>query len=324
MKKIYLFITLFVLSITGKSQVSSYGFNQFSGTYSAISGGTVFGNTSSDDQYFVDPSIPLGGFTATGPGIPICFNFVYNGTVFDVIGIQNNGWISFGNSTITPNPVDMNTFSYYQPISQSSSAPSTLQNLVSALAHDIQGQTGSSLRVQTLGTAPNRTCVIQFANYRRYNATGDNLHFQIRLSETSNNVTVVYGTFTSASTGSSAEVGLRGITNTDFNNREVTTPNIWATSNAGTFNSDAINYDNTLTPNSGQTYQWTPPPLCTGTPSSGISSISTPSGCPNATFVLNATNLSSASGLAYQWQSAPSASGPWSNITNDHLSQTSS
>src|ERR1041385_1190443 len=125
MKKIYLSLILFVLVITGRSQVSSYGFNQFSGTYSAISGGTVFGNTSSDDQYFVDPSVPLGGFTSTGPGIPIGFNFVYNGSVFNVMGIQNNGWISLGNSTITPNPVDMSNSSYYQPISQVSDRKST-------------------------------------------------------------------------------------------------------------------------------------------------------------------------------------------------------
>ncbi len=316
MKKIYMFLAALVITITSKSQVSSYGFNQFSGSYSAITGGTVFGTTTSDDQYFVDPSIPAGGFTSTGPGIPIGFNFVFNGTTFDVVGIQNNGWISLGNSTITPDPVDMSTFSNYQPISNGSSAPPTLQNLISALAHDLQGQTGSSLRAQTIGTAPNRTFVVQFTNYRRYLGSGDSYDFQIRLSETSNNVDIVYGTFTTGSFGSATEVGLRGTSNTDFNNREVTTPNIWATSNAGAFNFDAINYDNTLTPASGQTYQWSPPPLCTGTPSSGISSISTPSGCPNATFVLNATNLSSASGLTYQWQSAPSATGPWTNITS--------
>src|SRR3954465_12762594 len=92
------------LAIAGacNAQVSTlYTFTQVAGTYSAITGGTVFGSTSSDDQTFVDPSVPLGG-AATGPGILIGFNFRFNDQIFNRIGINNNGWIGFGNSALSP------------------------------------------------------------------------------------------------------------------------------------------------------------------------------------------------------------------------------
>ncbi|MDP4724365.1 MAG: GEVED domain-containing protein [Crocinitomicaceae bacterium] len=54
---------------------------------------------------------------------------------------------------------------------------------------------------------------------------------------------------------------------------------------------------------------------CSGTPNNGLAAISTASGCPNANFILSATNFSFGTGVSYQWQSAPTATGPWSNIT---------
>ena len=76
--------------------VSVYTFDQNSGTFTPIAGGTVLGTTTSDDQYFVDPAVPTGGTTKTVPGFPIGFNFNYNGYIFDVFGINNNGWMGRG------------------------------------------------------------------------------------------------------------------------------------------------------------------------------------------------------------------------------------
>jgi hypothetical protein len=53
---------------------------------------------------------------------------------------------------------------------------------------------------------------------------------------------------------------------------------------------------------------------CLGTPNSATATISSTSGCPNASFNLGATGISTGLGLIYQWQSAPSATGPWTNI----------
>ena len=59
----------------------------------------------------------------------------------------------------------------------------------------------------------------------------------------------------------------------------------------------------------------TAPPPCSGTPSGGTISISSSSGCSASTFTLSATGLTAGSGISYQWQSASSAGGPWSDIT---------
>ncbi len=56
--------------------------------------------------------------------------------------------------------------------------------------------------------------------------------------------------------------------------------------------------------------------LCTGTPTTGVATINTPTGCPSTAFAINATSVTVAGGITYQWQSAPSATGPWSAITN--------
>lgn len=311
------FASIFLLALTilgfkSKAQVSGYPFTQFGGTYSAITGGTVFGTTTSDDEYFVDPAIPTGGFTSTGPGMPIGFNFTFNGNTYDVFGISNNGWIGLGQSTLVPNPLDLSGSSY-NPISSTSGAPAILQNKISALGRDLQGQAGSELRAETIGSAPNRTLVVQFTQYRMFASTGDSFDFQIRLSETTNHINVVYGTFTTTNVGS-GETGLRGMTNSDFNNRNINTSITWSTSIAGTLNTALANFNSSLTPNVGQNYRWAPPALCTGVPNSGTASISSSTGCPNTTFTLNASGLSVASGLQFQWQSSPSASGPWTNI----------
>lgn len=54
---------------------------------------------------------------------------------------------------------------------------------------------------------------------------------------------------------------------------------------------------------------------CSGAPNNGVAAISTASGCPNASFILSATNFTFGTGISYQWQSAPTATGPWTNIT---------
>jgi hypothetical protein len=56
------------------------------------------------------------------------------------------------------------------------------------------------------------------------------------------------------------------------------------------------------------------PQPCAGAPNNGTATISSTGGCINTNFNLGSSGLSVGLGLVYQWQSAPSASGPWSNI----------
>lgn len=53
---------------------------------------------------------------------------------------------------------------------------------------------------------------------------------------------------------------------------------------------------------------------CTGMPTGGTTVTSATPVCPSTTVTLSTTGSTLASGLTYQWQSAASATGPWTNI----------
>lgn len=56
---------------------------------------------------------------------------------------------------------------------------------------------------------------------------------------------------------------------------------------------------------------------CTGTPAPGNTISNDPDNtvCPGVPFTLSLQNATTGSGVTYQWQSAPSVSGPWTNIS---------
>jgi hypothetical protein len=54
---------------------------------------------------------------------------------------------------------------------------------------------------------------------------------------------------------------------------------------------------------------------CSGTPNAGSASISVASGCAGSALTLSATGLTSGSGISYQWQSSPTGTGSWTNIS---------
>ena len=127
----------------------------------------------------------------------------------------------------------------------------------------------TGIRYQTIGTAPNRTLVVQWTEFSRHSTTasnGDRLNFQIRLNETSNTINVVYDLATPTSAGLiSTQVGLRGASSSDYNNRTTTTA--WSATTAGGANTASCSFNNTVVPASGQTFTWTPPPCMTNVPS---------------------------------------------------------
>lgn len=161
MRKLMTFLTiLIILSFSSNifSQVSNMQFSSSSGTYTEITGGTLLGNTTSDDQYFVDPAVPLGGALTSGPGFPIGFDFVINGNTFDRFAINNNGWISFGKSALSP-AVNMASTSAYSPLSSIISiTPPELRTRIAAIGRDLQAQTGAELRYENWHCTKQNAC----------------------------------------------------------------------------------------------------------------------------------------------------------------------
>jgi hypothetical protein len=56
------------------------------------------------------------------------------------------------------------------------------------------------------------------------------------------------------------------------------------------------------------------PPVCAGVPNNGTASASVTTACVGSSVTLSGSGLTAATGITYQWQSGPSATGPWTNI----------
>lgn len=238
-----------VLSGVARAQVSAYTFSQTVGTYTEITaadGGFVLGTPLffpplHNLRAYVDPDEPDGTLTnagyldpAIGPGYPIGFDFVYNGEVFDRIGIAHGGWISFGKSENGDEAVNIFTSDHPggRPLSHSyynTPIEPHKRNRIAGMANaslrqQDQSQVGgptSEFRIATVGVAPNRVCVVQWKDFR-YNYSFDEglINFQIRLNEVDNSVDVRFGEMNwPATTGGAYQVGLGGRTNEDYNNR---------------------------------------------------------------------------------------------------------
>jgi len=264
MKKLFFLMVLTLgLFCTMWSQVSSYTFGYSTVTYTEITGGTQLGSgTTVDDNVYNANNI---GFT-----------FNYNGTGYTQFSVNANGFLAMGASV----------FSSYTAISSGST-----NNIIAVNNHDLQGNAAGTIRYELLGTAPNRVLVVQWKDFRHYGATGDNHNFQIRLSETSNRIELVYGPFTQNASARTAQVGLRGAASTDFNNRTTTTN--WAATTAGATNTATCTLNATVFPANGAKFTFNPP-VATTPPNPAV--VSSPANAATAIDINATLNWASGGG----------------------------
>jgi hypothetical protein len=231
--KLLLLLVFAALALTAWATVSEYSFTSAMGTWTAISGGTVHGTAANDNDNFL--AIPLG------------FSFTYNGVTYTEVSIQTNGFLAMGPTVATSNVAISST--------------TGTNNIVAALNRDIKSRDTGELMSLSSGTAPNRVFTVQWLHYRRVPTTtaNDDFSFQIQLHENANKVIFVYGPFSTvtASTAATIQVGLRGDSNADFNNRTTTTD--WSATTAGTANNSSCTLSATVFPASGLTFTFTPP-----------------------------------------------------------------
>lgn len=212
------------------AQVSAYNFASTTTPYVPITGGSTFGTGTLDDVAFND--------------LPIGFNFVFDCLPYTIFSINTNGFIVLGDVATTS----------YVPLSGGSS-----NRVISALGMNLDGATGlTELRSELLGTAPNRTRVIQWSNFCSFGAAGDSYSFQIRLNEGNNTIEIHYGSFTKDATNRTPQVGLRGNSNADYNNRLVPALGSWAASLPGIANTSTCQLQTSLMPAAGLKYTYTP------------------------------------------------------------------
>lgn len=242
------------------AQVANYAFSQSMGTYTTITANTNASSTGVVPQW--------SGSTGTSTriqNIGLPFPICYNGVSQNVVSQHSNGYIQFS-SSISPNTTST-------PIS-------TLNNSISAFGADLEAAGTSSFGARIsgiqIGNAPFRYIIFQWgyaslasSMWRRVGLTNDLLHFQIYLYETTNVIETRYyitqARPSSAVTG--VEVGLRGASASDFNNRMMSIDALWMNNNVpGSGVSSTMRFGNgtAVKPNhntSGQQcliFRWTP------------------------------------------------------------------
>jgi hypothetical protein len=243
MKNKFILSLIFLIGIfyNLNSQVANYTFSQSAGTYSSITGTAI--HTASWNQGVTSVTIP--------------FTFYYNGIGYTSCNVSTNGFITFGSTA----PTNTN----YTPISSSES----YDGAISACSFDLYSNstTGGNIIYTTTGSSPNRVFTIQYTNvYRNTVATyGGPLNFQIKLTESSNVITLVYGSCSATNTtNATVQVGIRGSANTDYNSRTLSVNSAWLNSTgASSSSSGGLRLKTTALPASGTTFIWTPPSPCT-------------------------------------------------------------
>jgi hypothetical protein len=285
--KNYFWTWLLLLTASASwGQVSStYIFSQATGTYTPITGGTVLATGTFDDAFYTQ-AIP---------------SFTFNGSPFTSVFVGSNGWLQFGGTGSATN---------YNPISSTNVAT----GIIAPMGRDLQDATGGEIRYQQIGSE----LIFQWTNVKRFGTSynGEIINFQVRLNIGTGEIRVVYGSYTPPTTppGSPVhpQVGLRGTTNADFNNRTTTTN--WAASTAGAVNTATMTLTATVFPASGLTFIWAPPAPCTGTPPTLTASVSPTSACVGSPISLSVPPVS-ALNITYQWQYSTDGGSTWNNIT---------
>ena len=225
---------------TALAGTTAYTFAQSSGTYSAITGGTVFQTG--------------GGLNTDGvaTAVSIGFNFRYNNRTYSTVTISNNGFITFGaNAPLAATTTGLST-----------NANPAFEGSIAGFAASLRASAvvgaAPEIRYETLGSAPNRTFVAQYKDVGvSTTATTQRLNFQIRLAETTNAVQIVYGTTVWATTTATGQVGLKGGESTDMSNRTGTN---WTALTGGTATTNTCTLGTTggtTVPASGLTFTWT-------------------------------------------------------------------
>lgn len=218
------------------AHVDGYTFSCEISTYTPITDGTILGSASNDENSFNE--------------IPIGFDFLFDFYFYNVISVNTNGFIVFG-------PTAQNS-----SMAISNPNANASNNVIAALNRDLKSKPTGSLTYKLFGVPPYRIFVVQWDDYQRYSSsnTGDTLCFQIRLHEVTNTIEIQYGHIVFGNSNlvqRNFQVGLRGNSSTEFNNRKIIIgSNTWLTSIYGTLNTDHCEMSPSLVPPLGLTYEF--------------------------------------------------------------------
>ncbi len=181
-KRYSLLLVLFFLVSMVKAQVN-YAFSATTGTFNSIAAtGTNPTLVSPDAAYTASDE----GFAN---GVPIGFNFIYNGSTYTSVNINANGYLSLGAGFI----LDPNENYYYDTLSGGPLSLTSARPLIAPFWADMDLQAVTNLTYSVSGTAPNRIFTVEWANLLwDYTSTAASISFQAKLYETTNVIDFIY------------------------------------------------------------------------------------------------------------------------------------
>jgi hypothetical protein len=286
---------LLVFQLT-QAQVNTYAFSQGISQYSAALTGSFVGHSFQDDTVntvnipfsflfngntYTSTKVSSNGFIsfASPPGTE--HNPISGSTTQEVVsifgqdlqtgmklagnltngsntitGVSLIGGLSVGDSIINSSGNFGNAYPKIISISGSNIVLNSNANITSS-GYNFYVLNGA-IRTQLYGTAPNRMFEIEFRNFSRKNSSNEFFNFKIRLWETIERITMVYGQAAAGSATSTCEIGLKGASNSDFKSRKVTSTNSYISSQPATVITDNCLVSPNQYPFGGVTYTWRP------------------------------------------------------------------
>jgi hypothetical protein len=253
-------LPLLAAPATRAQSIANYTFAASTGTFTALSGGTVATASSTDD-----------GTTAV---LPIGFNFVYNGVVYTTFSASTNGFIGLGGQVSANATNNLSTGTGVRPF-------------IAPLWDDLQLTTTSDISYATTGTAGSRVLTVEWLNEKwNYQATAAVVSFQAKLYEADGHIEFVYRPEAAAYNPGNlgASVGISAVATGSGNFLSVddltATPTASSTTETTTI---------ATKPATGQVYTFTPAGTAVAAPSAlTFSAISTTGG--TVTFTDNSTS----------------------------------
>ncbi len=215
-------ICLFLISSGSMAQnlAQDYLYNYTSELYVPLQNDTTLGTGFQDDVIYMSQTSSAVGNTSSlsGPGLPIGFNFLFDGQIFTRWGFSSNGYIKLGNGTFTIKNSLSTAFS--------STADSAVQvNLIAALHGDIMmTENQGSFRYRTMGNPGQRVLVVEYRAMKHWvpNPTSEEVfNFQIKLYEGSNRIAFAYGSFLKDEIPRNYVVGIKGKNYDNFHLRRI-------------------------------------------------------------------------------------------------------
>jgi hypothetical protein len=265
----------------------TYSYGSPSGYTTAASLGTPTSLTWADDQVYAAQ--------------PIGFTFSFNDCDYTTLGISSNGFIWFGSGTCSA--------SQYTPLSSTAGQVGSVDGIASVFGADMAYfSAATAISYVTSGTPGSRVFTIEWMGAGIEPATGPSRSdFQIRLYEASGNIEFWYQsspydlTWVGENGVFSGQVGIRGSSTSDFQNRTNGCEGPWASSSAGTLNTQGMSIAGGWNcagswPASGKVFVYAPTAKPTITPA-GQQNVCTGSGVS-----LTAVNSGGMSSPSYQWQ----------------------